>query len=163
MSFPAACDRVSRALGQWPSALSVWLSALVLAGCSVFLISAYDPASVERIDAVSKSVLKFYQDLRAIPPAQRKPAMASTLARQQGDIESLMRLHLLREQARPKNEDSIKIASGMLESWQAFSENHLKDDASALSNATLDVERGIMERHLRSAFTAEEAKKLGGN
>ena len=89
--------------------------------------------------------------------------MASTLARQQGDIELLMRLHLLREQARPKNEDSIKIASGMLESWQAFSENHLKDDASALSNATLDVERGIMERHLRSAFTAEEAKKFGGN
>ena len=51
----------------------------------------------------------------------------------------------------------------MLESWQAVSENHLKDDASALSNATLDVERGIMERHLRSAFTAEEAKKFGGN
>ena len=32
----------------------------------------------------------------------------------------------------------------------------------ALTDATLNVERGILERHLRSAFVAEESKKLAG-
>jgi hypothetical protein len=73
-----------------------------------------------------------------------------------------MRLHLLKEQARQKNEDSIKVAENMLESWQKLSLSHRTGDATSLSDASLGVERGIMERYFRSAFVAEEAKKLGG-
>ncbi|WP_439588307.1 hypothetical protein [Hydrogenophaga sp.] len=143
-----------------------WLLGLAMslvAGCSVLFISPHDQAAVDRVDQISKSVLGFYQGLLDTAPAQRKTALASTLGKSQGDIETQMRLHLLREQARTKNEDSVRIASNMLESWQKFASSHLGSDPTALTNATLGVERMVMERHLASAFKAEEAKKFGGS
>lgn len=155
-SVPSMFERGGRAL-------LLWLATLVVAGCSAMFISPYDSASVERSNQISKSVLGFYQALLDIAPPQRKAGLASTLGKSQSEIETQMRLHLLREQARTKNEDSIKIATNTLESWQKFSASHLGGDGTALTNATLDAERGIMERHLGSAFKAEEAKKLAGN
>ena len=150
-------------LARCSRALAIGLWAALLAGCSVFFISGHDQASVDRTSEISKSVLKFYQELLTVAPAQRKTALASTLAKSEGDIESLIRLHLLREQARVKNEDSAKIVDNTLKSWQAFAKNHADGDSTALTDAALAAERGIMERHLRAAFTAEEAKKLGGS
>ena len=144
-------------------ALLLWLAVGLVAGCSVLFISPHDQAAVDRVDQISKSVLGFYQGLLDTSPAQRKAALSSTLGKSQSDIETQMRLHLLREQARTKNEDSVRIASNMLESWQKFSSSHLGSDATALTNATLGVERMVMERHLASAFKAEEAKKFGGS
>jgi hypothetical protein len=69
-------------------------------------------------------------------------------------------LTLMREQARSKNTESIDIASNMLAAWQKLSANHLSTDNTALNNAVLSIERMEMERHLRAAFKAEEAKKL---
>gem|GEM_PF-2676192 len=133
---------------------------LLLGGCAVAWVSAYDKESVDRTTEISKSVLKLYQDLLATEPAKRKAALAGAVGPRQGDIESLMRLHLLKEQARAKNEEGTKIAENLLETWQRFSLSHRSDDTTALSDATLGVERGILERHLRAAFVAEEAKKL---
>mgnify|MGYP003600344710 CR=1 FL=1 len=146
----------------WLSLLSFWAAILLMSGCSVFWISAYDKESADRSTEISRQVLKIYQDLLAVNTDQRSAALSGTIKTREGDVESLMRLHLLKEQARQKNEDSIKVAENMLESWQSFSVNHRKTDATALSDATLGVERGVMERHFRSAFVAEEAKKLGG-
>lgn len=153
---PSAFDRAGRAL-------LLWLTAFVVAGCSAIFIPPHDSASVERIDHISRSVLGFYQELFDLAPTQRKAALKSRLGKSQSDIESQMRLHLLREQARAKNTDSITVATNMLASWQRFSANHLGADATALSNDTLIAERELMERHLGSAFQAEEAKKLFGN
>ena len=149
-------------LGRSSSTLLIWLMAFLVAGCSVMFISPYDSTAVARTEQISKAVLGFYQVLLDTAPAQRKTAFASALGKSQSDVETQMRLHLLREQARAKNEDSIRIATNMLDSWRTFSASHLHGDATALSNETLNIERGIMERHLGSAFKAEEAKKLGG-
>jgi hypothetical protein len=151
---------------RWASCLAAWMSttllALALGGCAVTFVDNYNKESVERINEISKSVLKFYQDLLATEPSKRPAAMAGALGTRQGDVESQIRLHVLREQARMKNEDSAKIATNLLASWQTFGASHKFGSPSALSDATLGVERSILERELRAAFAAEEAKKLGG-
>jgi hypothetical protein len=144
------------------SLLVAALVALLLSGCAVIWVANYDKESVDRSTEISKSVLKLYQDLLAVDPAKRTAAMAGPLGARHGDVETQIRLHLLREQARAKNTESITIATNLLESWRKFAANHRSSDASALSDVALNTERGILERHLRSAFIAEEAKKLGG-
>jgi hypothetical protein len=134
-------------------------AALLVTAC-VTLVPAYDQASVDRTTEISKSVLTFYQDLLATSAAERKAAVTGAMGKTQGEIETQIRLHLLREQGRNMNEDAITIATNLLESWQTFSTSHREGDATALSDATLNIERTTMERHLRSAFVAEEAKKL---
>ena len=151
---------VAAAALRWVCA-SIAAITLVLSGCAVTWVSAYDKDAVERTTEISKAVLKHYQDLLAIEPNRRRPAAVGALGTKQGDIESLMRLHVLKEQARAKNNESAKVAENLLESWQKFSLSHRSDDSTALSDATLNIERGILERHLRAAFVAEEAKKLG--
>jgi hypothetical protein len=143
--------------------LQWWVLALItglLMGCAVSLVSEHDKEAVERSTDISKAVLKFYQDLVAIEPNKRAAALAGPLGAKQGDIDSQMRLHLMREQARTKNAESIDIASNLLTSWQKFTANHLTNDNTALNNVVLNIERMEMERHLRAAFKAEEAKKL---
>jgi hypothetical protein len=134
-------------------------AALLLSGCSVFWISAYDKEAVDRTTEISKQVIKFYQDILVLDPDMRRPALSQAMASREGDIESTMRLHLLREEARQKNEEGVKVAKNMLASWRAFALNHRTDDKTALGDETLAAEREILERHLRSAFVAEEAKR----
>jgi Asp-tRNA(Asn)/Glu-tRNA(Gln) amidotransferase C subunit len=134
--------------------------AVLLSGCSVFWISAYDKEAADRTTEISKQVIKFYQDMLALDPDKRKPALSTTMTSREGDVESLMRVHLLKEEARQKNGESIKVAKNMLASWRAFALNHRTGDKTAFGDETLDVERDVMERHLRAAFVAEEAKKM---
>lgn len=148
---------------RWRSVILALAAFFALTGCSVFWISAYDKEAADRTTEISKQVIKFYQDVLAVDPGKRKAALGTTLASREGDVESLMRLHLLKEQARQKNGQSIKVAENLLESWRKFSASHRTGDASALGDAALEIERGIMERHLRAAFVAEEAKKLGAS
>ena len=136
--------------------------ALVVSGCAVMWVANYDKESVDRTTEISKSILKLYQELLSIDPAKRAAAVSGPLGTRHGDIETQIRLHLLREQARAKNTESTTIAGNLLESWRKFSANHRSSDPSALNDTTLNIERGVLERHLRAAFIAEEAKKLGG-
>lgn len=136
---------------------------LLVSGCAVSWVGNYDKESVDRTTEISKSVLKLYQDLIATAPDKRAAAVAGPLRTVYGDIESQIRLHLLREQARAKNIESTKIADNLLKSWREFSANHRSNSDAALSDSELASERGILERHLRAAFVAEEAKKLGGS
>jgi hypothetical protein len=131
----------------------------ILGGC-VTLVSSYDQDSVDRMTQISKSVLTVYQQLLATPVADRRAAVTGTLAESIGDIETQMRLHLLREQAREMNSEGATVAQNLLDSWIKFSTNHRSGDETALSDATLNVERGILERELLAAFEAEGAKKL---
>lgn len=149
----------SRTLGLLASAFF----ALLLSACAVNWVGNYDKESIDRTTEISKSVLKLYQDLMATPPDKRATAVAGPIGTAHGNVESLIRLHLLREQARATNTESTSVASNLLESWQKFTSNHRSVDPSALSDTVLNIERGILERHLRAAFVAEEAKKLGGS
>jgi hypothetical protein len=142
------------------AALVVAAVALAMLGGCVTLVSSYDQESVDRTAQISKSVLTLYQQLLSTPPEDRRAAVNGPLAQSIGDIETQMRLHLLREQARDMNSEGATVAENLLKSWLEFSASHRSEDETALSDATLNIERGILERHLRAAFVAEESKKL---
>lgn len=135
---------------------------LWLAGCAVYWVSPFEPLSVERTTQISRQVFGFYQQLLSTPPAERAVLAAGPLRERASQIETDIRVHLLLEQARPKNAESVLIIENLLASWSRFAADHLGSDPLALTDATLKAERGILERHLRSALVAEEAKKLGG-
>ena len=163
--WPGSVDVIRGRVAALPRPVALFAAAvlaLIVSGCAVMWVSTYDKESVERTAEISKSILKLYQDLLATDPAKRAAAVAGPLSTRHGDIETQIRLHLLREQARAKNAESVTIAGNLLESWQKFTANHRSSDPTALSDATLNIERGVLERHLRAAFIAEEAKKPGG-
>lgn len=135
---------------------------LWMAGCAVYWVSPFEPLSVERSTQISRQVFAFYQELLSTPQAERAALAAGPLRESASRIETDIRVHLLLEQARPKNAESILIIENLLASWSRFAADHLGSDPLALTDATLKAERGILERHLRSALVAEEAKKLGG-
>ena len=146
---------------RWRGAFHVLVALAALAGTAcVSLVPAYEQSSVDRTTEISEAVLAFYQDLLVLSPDERKAAVAGDMTKRAGGIETQIRVHLLREQGRSKNGEAITIAENLLKSWQEFSRNHREGDATALTDATLNIERGILERHLRSAFVAEEARKL---
>jgi hypothetical protein len=138
------------------------LMAWAVSGCAVSWVSAYDKQSIERTTEISKNALAFYQQIITTEPGERAAAVNGSLNAKYGDIDTQIRVHLLLEQARARNTDSAKIIFKLLGSWEKFSENHHSKDSTALTNATLNAERGILEEHLRAALIAEESKKLVG-
>jgi hypothetical protein len=164
MLTPASTAFVPAPTSKFRSSLAPWRAFVALAALlsACVLVPAYDQASVDRTTEISKSVLTFYQDLLSTGADQRRAAVTGPMSKTQGEIETQMRLHLLREQGRTMNEEAVAIANNLLQSWQTFANSHRVGDATALSDATLNAERSILERHLQSAFQAEEAKKLAG-
>jgi hypothetical protein len=151
----------AHALRTWARCLVAGLLLGVLVGCATTL-SPYDKDAIDRTSDVSKAVYKYYQKLFALSDAQRNASALATLQEAEGDVETLMRLHLLREQARVLNDQSIQIATNLLASWQHFATmRKATNDPTALTLETLGVQRQVLERHLRAALVAEEAKKLG--
>ena len=154
---------LARAVSHFLSRLAVLVLGLSLAGCSVMWVSNYDKESVDRTTEISKSIIKFYQELMVTDINSRPAAVSRTLGKSQSDVESLIRLHVLREEARTKNIEGATIARNLLRSWEAFSASHRSKDKTALSDETLISERSILERHSRAGFSAEEAKKPGAS
>ena len=163
--WPGSVDLGSAHVAALPRLVALFAAtvlALIVSGCAVMWVANYDKESVDRTTEISKSILKLYQELIATEPAKRAAAVSGPLGARHGDIESQIRLHLLREQARAKNGESTTIVGNLLESWQKFTANHRSSDPLALTDTQLNIERGVLERHLRAAFVAEEAKKPGG-
>jgi hypothetical protein len=149
-------------LQPWLRAVTTLLLWCSLTACAVAWISPYSKDSAERITDISRSILGMYQELLSVEQSKRAAAANGGLKARHGEIETKIRVHLLLEQARARNEDSIRITDNLLSSWQTFGAAHQGKDRAALGDAALSIERGILERHLRSALIAEEAKKLGG-
>lgn len=138
------------------------LVALAVGGCSVFWVSAYDKESVDRTLEISRGILSLFQQLMATDEAERARLVAGPLQPKYGQIDTQIRVHLLRERVKAQNGDSCDAIAALQASWKKFSQAHRSKSADALKDVTLEIERGILERELQAVLQAEEAKKLGG-
>jgi len=157
---PAIMDRSAPVLLP---RLRAWIACAVLAtmaACTTILVPSYDGDAIARTTDSYREILSLYGALSALPQAQRPDAANGALSARYADIEDGLQVHLLREQARSKNDESIEIAGNLLEKWRVFSASHRSGDPEELSDAKLGIERTLIEREFRSAFKAEEAKKL---
>ena len=152
---------------RWNSAVQrlslTFALAVLLSGCAVSWITSYNQQSFDRVTDISKSALAVFQSVLSTPVADRKALVNGTLKSKYGDVATSMRVHLLSEQSREKNKDSIEIAQKLLASWEEVIQGHGSGPTDRLSDTALKIERSIVERELASAFKAEEAKKLGGS
>jgi hypothetical protein len=144
-----------------PGALLARLLPLLLVfGCASF-VAGYDPASRDRITAISTEVLGLYQELISTPFAARGPRVMELQPRYDR-IETDLRVHRLLEQARPGNEEGVLVTDNLLTTIGNFRRSQLSGQPDALATANLMIERQQLERQLGAALMAEDARQLAG-
>ena len=127
---------------------------MALGGCAVSLVAPYDAATFEEILKVGKKVDRFYGDLLEVP--EKRPYR--TYAEKYVEIETDLRSLHLRNQARPLNQESIRIVEIMLNHWIAYKKLHQAGNDYPAARAELHRRR--FSRLFVAAADAENAKKL---
>lgn len=144
--------------GLWRRVAIALLPLAFIAGCASF-VAPYDQTSRDRIAAISTDILGLYQEILSTAPSQRR-AKVIALQPRYDQIETALRVHRLLEEARPQNAESVRIATRLMNTFARFRTAQLSDDRTALTNATLGVQRDELERQLAAALMGEDAKKL---
>ncbi len=134
----------------------VILPLLIISGCGIRLIAAYDANTEEAIFKCAKFVDQFYGGLLEADEGKRQYAkFANEYVAIEAEINSL----LLRNKVRSLNEDSVDIAEKILNLWKKYRGRHKNRDTYSTGNAELDRKR--FERMFAYAARAEGAKKIG--
>jgi hypothetical protein len=133
------------------------LLAALLAGC-VRLIAGFDEQTRNEILADARLVDRFYGELLETDEAKR-PYVAS--APRYVQVETELRALVLRNEARPLNQDSTDIARKILLLWQQTKDLHKRRDGYPGGSARLD--RESFGRLFLYALTAEQAKPGEGD
>jgi hypothetical protein len=128
-------------------------AALALCGCQIKLVADYDQPTYEEILRLSKKVDQFYGALLERPEGERAYSQYSA---QYVDIESDLRSLVTRNQSRPLNKESTKIAETILELWQKYKSAHKQNGGYKSALANLDRKR--FTRLFNAAASAEIAK-----
>lgn len=148
-----ACLRVD--VAGW-GVVPVLALALLLAGCApVQFVADYDDATFNEILRVGKKVDRFYGDLLETPEDQRP---YSDYAERYVEIETDIRSLWVRNQARPLNEESTRIAEIILNQWVRHKAEHEAENSYETEEARLERDR--FSRLFAAAANAELAKKL---
>ena len=108
---------------------------MALGGCAVSLVAPYDAATFEEILKAGKKVDRFYGDLLEVPEKRPYQKYAGKYV----EIETELRSLHLRNQARPLNEESIRIVEIMLNHWIAYKKLHRAGNDYPTARAELHV------------------------
>jgi len=121
-------------------------------GCAIKLVADYDSNTLEEIFKVSKEVDRFYGNLLETAEADRK---YSKYAEQYVNIETDIRSLVMRNKARPLNEESTRISETILNFWVKYKQNHKEKDVYSNGMAKLD-----RQKFVRLFTAAAEAEKI---
>jgi hypothetical protein len=149
------------ALGsRWLRLFAAIALACVLASCSgIKLVADYDADAAKSITDASAEVFAFYDRLIEAKARARSQKLAySGFNEDWGKIETRIRVLMVREEARPLNSESQRVAGTILEFWQKYREAHRKNDDYAA--ALLPIHRDRFQRLFTAALLAEKAKRL---
>lgn len=144
----------------WARLLPVLLLSWLLTACSgVRLVPDYDAEAAKSITDTSAEVFAFYDKMIDAKAAAPRDKLAYASAKTDwGRIETRLRVLLVREQSRPLNTESERIAGTILDFWQKYRAQHLqKDDYAAV---LLPIHRDRFQRLFTAALVAERAKRL---
>lgn len=138
-----------------------WLLPLLLGGLlaacgGLRLVADYDAEAAKGITDTSGLVFAHYDKLIEARAAGPVPYAGS--AESWGRIETALRVIVVREQARPLNEDSEAIAQAILGFWQKYRTAH--QSANDYAPALLRLHRDRFQRLFAAALRAEKAKQL---
>lgn len=130
---------------------------LLLTGCTPKWVADYDARMLEAILATAKQVDGFYGNL-LIAPEDTRPF--DQFAEAYVAIEVELRSLVTRNEIRPLNSESTRIATTALEQWQQYLSRHREKDGYATRVA--ELHRKNMQRLLTAMAKAEQARKYAG-
>jgi hypothetical protein len=145
---------------RWLQLALVAFAYVSLAACSgVKLVADYDAEAAKAITDTSADVFAFYDRMiEAKAKAAGKKLPYATFNEDWGKIETRIRVLMVREESRPLNSESQRIARTILGFWQKYRLRHQSsDDYTA---ALLPIHRDRFQRLFTAALVAERAKRL---
>ncbi|WCN13917.1 hypothetical protein GV054_13375 [Marinomonas mediterranea] len=125
-----------------------------LYGCSLQLVSPFDPTTESEIQQIEKDIDYFYLTMRSIPTDERLfAAYSNQYIKIDVQIRSLARRQLLRE----KNQETIKQTQILEAFWQQDMKDH--KSKSVLSDFIIKRRLDQYHRLLNALLRGELAKK----
>lgn len=156
---PVACAAPPAALRRWLLAVALLLSGLLASCSSVKLVADYDAEAGKAITDTSAEVFAFYDRMIEAKAKAAARLPYAGFAEDWGKIETHIRVLVVREESRPLNSESQRIARTILEFWQKYRARHQQaDDYDAKLAA---IHRDRFQRLFTAALVAEKAKALG--
>jgi hypothetical protein len=132
---------------------------LLTACAGIKLVADYDAEAAKAITDTSAEVFAFYDRLiEAKAKAGTNKLPYAGFADDWGKIETHIRVMVVREESRPLNSESQRIARTTLEFWQKYRARHQQTDDYALVLA--GIHRDRYQRLFAAALVAEKAKNL---
>lgn len=155
----AALTTLPATLGWLRLTLCLLVFGLLASCAGIKLVADYDAEAAKGITDTSAEVFAFYD--KAIE-AKAKMGTAKLqyagFAEDWGKIETHIRVLMVREESRPLNSESQRIARTILEFWQKYRAKHQETDDY---NAKLaGIHRDRFQRLFTAALVAEKAKGL---
>ena len=145
---------------RWLSLVFSVLLLGFLASCSgVKLVPDYDAEAAKAITDTSREVFAFYDKMieaKAKTGSAKLPY--APFADDWGKIETQVRVLMVREESRPLNSESQRIARTVLDFWQKYRAGHQKTDD--YNTFLLGMHRDRFQRLFTAALVAEKAKAL---
>lgn len=143
--------------------LRAWLIVLFagwLTACAgVKFVADYDAEAVKSITNTSAEVFAFYDKLKeAKAKAGSEKLQYAGHAEDWGRIESQIRVLVVREEARPLNSESQRMATLLLTLWERYRASHRSTNDYATSE--IIRHRDLLQRLFVAALVAEKAKAL---
>lgn len=135
---------------------------ILLQGCAVHLVADYDQQSEDRLIASYEKICRFYDDLSSTAPQDRSYA---AFTEGYAEIDTDLRVLLLRQRGRTKNEESVKIITKILEAWTSTRERHQRYSSeperadNQYPDSAIRLDRTQFDAHFEAAVVAERAKK----
>lgn len=129
------------------------LTTIFYYGCSVNLIATYDQTAVNDIIQAYQLVDSFYQKLSATPEEQRDYKSFST---DYENIESCLRVLVLKNSARTLNKESTEIAKNILGLWQKYKNNH--QESNNYDSELIEIHRNRFFENFEAMAIAENSK-----
>ncbi len=127
---------------------------LTILSCRAKLISDYDRDTAYKIVEISKMVDLFYMNITERDSTERT---YSEFAEEYKNIEVELRVLVMMNKMRTKNEESVKISEHILQNWLEFKVAHRQNDA--YKNSFIDVDWSTIREQFYALAVVEAAKK----
>jgi hypothetical protein len=135
---------------------------ILLQGCAVHLVADYDQQSEDRLITSYEKICRFYDDLSSATPEARA---YEGFRERYPEIDTDLRVLLLRQKVRAKNDESVQITAKILEAWEVTRDRHARysidpDRANdPYPESLIRFDRAQFDAHFQAAVAAERAKK----
>lgn len=133
----------------------LWLGLLLMTGCSLQLVSAYDPVTVNQVGLIEKKIDFLYKKAEITPLKNRE---YQYFAEQYLSIDVEIRAFVRRQQRRDNNLETTQQAEILANLWEQDRLAH--QQTNTVSDFIIKRRTNQYQRIFTALFDGENAKKI---